>query len=115
MNANKSKRFVNVLAGAIPTAGILGGGALGLAAGANADTATTAQAHQERVAQTQTPRRLRRPTRSAWPRRRPTTRTGPTSGRALPVVLSSTGRPPRRPPASIPPTSARAKARGAAR
>jgi len=53
MNTNKSKRFVNVLAGAIAAAGILGGGALGLAAGANADTATTAQAHQERVDQAQ--------------------------------------------------------------
>ncbi len=53
MNTNKSKRFVNVLAGAIAAAGILGGGALGLAAGANADTATTAQTHQERVAQAQ--------------------------------------------------------------
>jgi hypothetical protein len=53
MNTNKSKRFVNVLAGAIAAAGILGGGALGLAAGANADTATTAQAHQERVTQAQ--------------------------------------------------------------
>jgi hypothetical protein len=28
MNTNKSKRFVNVLAGAISAAGILGGGAL---------------------------------------------------------------------------------------
>ena len=53
MNTNKSKRFVNVLAGAIAAAGILGGGALGFAAGANADTATTVQAHQERVAQVQ--------------------------------------------------------------
>ena len=53
MNSNKSKRFVNIVAGAIAAAGILGGGALGLAAGANADTATTAQAHQERVAQAQ--------------------------------------------------------------
>lgn len=50
MNSNKSKRFVNIVAGAIVAAGILGGGALGLAAGANADTATNAQAHQERVA-----------------------------------------------------------------
>jgi hypothetical protein len=53
MNTNKSKRFVNVLAGAIAAAGILGGGALGFAADANADTAMTAQAHQERVAQAQ--------------------------------------------------------------
>jgi hypothetical protein len=53
MNTNKSKRFVSVLAGAMAAAGILGGGALGLAAGANADTLTTAQAHQERVAQAQ--------------------------------------------------------------
>jgi hypothetical protein len=53
MNTNKPKRFVNILAGAIAAAGILGGAALGLAAGANADTATTAQAHQERVAQAQ--------------------------------------------------------------
>jgi hypothetical protein len=53
MNSNKSKRFVNVVAGAIAAAGILGGGALGLAAGANADTETTAHAHQERVAEAQ--------------------------------------------------------------
>ena len=53
MKSNKSKRFVNVVAGAIAAAGILSGGALGLAAGAHAETATTAQAHQERVADAQ--------------------------------------------------------------
>ena len=80
MNANKSKRFDNVLARAIAAAGILGGAAPGLAAGANADTATTAQAHQGRVA-----------------RRRPATRTRPISGRALPLVPSTTGHPCRPP------------------
>ena len=99
MNSNKSKRFVNVVAGAIAAAGILGGGALGLAAGANADTATTAQTHQERVAQAQ----------AHDTEQFAETATGPTSGRALPLVRSSTGRPARPSPGSIPPTSARAK------
>jgi hypothetical protein len=55
MNTNKSKRFVNVLAGAISAAGILGGGALGLAAGANASTAPPAQVQQEHAAEVQAP------------------------------------------------------------
>jgi hypothetical protein len=82
MNSNKSKRFVNVLAGAIAAAGILGGGALGLAAGANADTATTAQAHQEHVAQAQaydtheTDQRKGTPARPAAQRPSPTTYPG---------------------------------------
>jgi hypothetical protein len=61
MNTNKSKRFVNVLAGAISAAGILGGGALGLAAGANASTAPPAQVQQEHAAEVQAPATLHPP------------------------------------------------------
>jgi hypothetical protein len=61
MNTNKSKRFVNVLAGAISAAGILGGGALGLAAGANASTASPAQVQQEHAAGVQAPATLHPP------------------------------------------------------
>ena len=43
MNTNKSKGFIRFAAASIAPAGILGGGALGFAAGANASTATPQQ------------------------------------------------------------------------
>ena len=48
MNTNKSKSFTQYAATTIAAAGILCGGALGLAAGANASTATAAQTRQDR-------------------------------------------------------------------
>ena len=46
MNTNKSKRFTRFAAATIAAAGILGGGALGFAAGANASTASPQQTKQ---------------------------------------------------------------------
>ncbi len=43
MNTNKSKRFTRFAAATIAAAGILGGSALGFAAGANASTASPQQ------------------------------------------------------------------------
>ncbi len=51
MNTNKSKGFTRFAAATIAAAGILCGGALGFAAGANASTATAAQTKQERAAE----------------------------------------------------------------
>ena len=49
MNINKSKGFTRFAAATVAAAGILCGGALGFAAGANASTATAAQTTQERA------------------------------------------------------------------
>ena len=51
MNTNKSKGFLRFAAATIAAAGILGGGALGFAAGANASTAAPQQTKQERAAE----------------------------------------------------------------
>ncbi|WP_123029366.1 hypothetical protein [Mycolicibacterium stellerae] len=51
MNTNKSKGFLRFAAATIAAAGILGGGALGFAAGANASTETPQQMKQEQSAE----------------------------------------------------------------
>jgi hypothetical protein len=50
MNTNKSRGFVRFVAGPVAAAAILGGAALGLAAGANASTATPEQMKQQQAA-----------------------------------------------------------------
>ena len=51
MNTNKSRGFVRFVAGPVAAAAILGGAALGLAAGANASTATPEQMKQQQAAE----------------------------------------------------------------
>jgi len=51
MNNNKCKGFIRFVASSIATVGILGGGALGFAAGANASTATPDQMKRQHMAE----------------------------------------------------------------
>jgi len=51
MNNNKCKGFIRFAASSIATVGILGGGALGFAAGANASTATPDQMKRQHMAE----------------------------------------------------------------
>jgi hypothetical protein len=87
MNTNKSKSFTRFAAATIAAAGILGGGALGFAAGANAAT-PTAQTRQDPAAEycnTHQPDGCQRPAgppaRPAKQPKRPSTGEPPVQGR----------------------------------
>jgi hypothetical protein len=70
MNTNKSRGFVRFVAGPVAAAAILGGAALGFAAGANASTDSPEQMKQQHAAEVQARNEARQPggdTRSRTP------------------------------------------------
>ena len=72
MNTNKWNGFIRFAAASIATVGILGGGVLGFAAGANASTATPEQMKQQHMAEERADRQ--RPAVQTGPRTAPTAR-----------------------------------------
>ena len=85
MNSNKSKSIARFIAGTVAAAGILGGGALGFAAGANAATAQTRQDPAAEYCNTHQPDGCQRPAgppaRPAKDPKRPSTGEPPAQGR----------------------------------
>jgi hypothetical protein len=89
MNTNKSKRFVHFITGAVAAAGILGGGALGLAAGANAEAATPAQIKQEAT-------EVHAPVTGQPPAQRKGTPARPVAHKPSPTIPGEPSHPPRK-------------------